>query len=369
MKNTEDRHIEDNRRPEEIEHDIERTRARLSSNIDAIQRKLTPGEMMDEAISYARTSLPADFGSNLNKAVRDNPIPVALIGLGVAWLAMQGKQRPAYMSHERHGSFGFSGDTHRPGSGFASEHGLGFGGQGDVDDHGVGGHITGDHSSSFDGAKNKVSAAGSSLKDKASSMAQNVKSKFSGGSQDSSQGYSSSGPGIKEKISSAGQSIREKASELGSRVSGSGSNMGDRSRGMAQDARSRANDLGQRSQQQYYRAKDSVTHMVEEQPMFLGVLGLALGTIIAAIIPPTRREDELLGHTRDDFFARGQQMAREQAENLKSSAQHVAETVKETVKDEAQRMGGDSSGRGRDADSYKREDNTNGPNLGSQSLH
>lgn len=372
---------EDNRRPEEIEHDIERTRAQLSSNIDAIQSRLTPGEMMDEAISYARTSLPADFGSNLNKAVRENPIPVALIGLGVAWLAMQGKQRPGYMDNG-HKSFGFRGDSHRPGSGFASEHGLGFGGQGDVDDHGVGGHVTGDHSSSFDNAKHRASAAGSNLKDKASAtgsnlkdkasaMAQNVKSRFSGSSDDSSEYHSSgsSGPGIKEKMSSAGQSIREKASSIGQRFSESGSDMGERSRGMAQSARSRASDLGQRSQQQYYRARDNVSHMVEEQPMMLGALGLAVGTLIGALMPPTRREDELMGHTRDDLFARGQQMAREKADDLKASAQHVAETAKETAKQEAQRMGSDSSGRGRDGDSYQKDENPSGASAGSQSLH
>src|SRR3569833_806481 len=85
------REQEDNRRPEEIENDIERTRAEVSSTIDAIQSRLTPGQMMDQAFAYARTSLPADFGANLGNTVRDNPVPVALIGVGIGWLMMLGQ--------------------------------------------------------------------------------------------------------------------------------------------------------------------------------------------------------------------------------------------------------------------------------------
>jgi hypothetical protein len=86
------RTYEDNRRPEEIEGDLERTRAEVSSTIDAIQSKLTPGQLMDQAVSYLRTSAPADFGTNLSHAVRDNPVPVALIGVGIAWLMMSGQR-------------------------------------------------------------------------------------------------------------------------------------------------------------------------------------------------------------------------------------------------------------------------------------
>jgi hypothetical protein len=84
--------MNDNRRPEEIERDIERTRAEVSATIDAIQSKLTPGQLMDQAIGYLRTSLPADFGRNLSEAARNNPIPVALIGIGIAWMAISGRQ-------------------------------------------------------------------------------------------------------------------------------------------------------------------------------------------------------------------------------------------------------------------------------------
>lgn len=351
---------DDNRRPEEIEHDIERTRAQLSSNIDAIQSKLTPGQMMDQAIGYARTSLPADFGSNLNHAVRENPIPVTLIGLGLAWLAMSGKQRPGYMNASSHRSGRGSlhhDSTHRPGSGFASEHGIDYAGQGDVNDHGVGGHITGDHDDSgMHKAGSRMSEKGQQLKGRASETGRNLKEKASSATQS-----------LKEKVGAAGQSIRGRASEMSQRFSESKSSKGDRSSGMTQNARARASELGQRSQQQYYRAKSNLTHMVEEQPLLLGALGVAVGTLIGAMLPPTRREDELLGRTRDDLFERGQQMARERAEQLKSSAQRVAEAAQEEAKRAGSEMlGQQANGQSRQRDGAGTADEAS---RGSQSLH
>src|SRR5690606_4347855 len=47
---------EEYKRPEEIERDLEQTRAEVSSTLDAIQEKLTPGQLMDQAIDYWRRS-------------------------------------------------------------------------------------------------------------------------------------------------------------------------------------------------------------------------------------------------------------------------------------------------------------------------
>ncbi len=370
MKHHEDNYrSEDNRRPEEIEHDIERTRAELSSNIDAIQSKLTPGQMMDQAIGYARTSLPADFGSNLNHAVRENPIPVTLIGLGAAWLMASGRQRPGYMksgSRVRHDASRDGTVPYRPGSGFASEHGIGFHGQGDLNDHGVGGHVTGDHDNAMHGAMSSAKESGRNLKNRASETTHNLKERVSSTAQGIKEKVSAAGQGIREKTSSMSRSVSDSSASMGERFSNSSSSMSDRSHRMAEDARMRASNLGHRSQEQYHRAKDNFSHMLEEQPLVLGVLGLAVGTLLGAMIPATRREDELMGHARDDLFERGQQMAREQAEHLKESAQRVAETARE----EAHHLR-NGAGEQRNGQSYKTDgaDTAGDTGRGSQSLH
>ena len=79
--------------PNEIERDLAQTRARLDATIDALQQRLSPGEMVDQAIGYVKESGGGEFGRNLMLTVRDHPIPVALIGVGVAWLMLAGPRR------------------------------------------------------------------------------------------------------------------------------------------------------------------------------------------------------------------------------------------------------------------------------------
>jgi Protein of unknown function (DUF3618) len=73
---------------EKIERDLSGTRARLDATIDALRQKLSPGEMVDRAISSAKETGGSAFGRNLVSTVRANPVPVALVGIGLAWLML-----------------------------------------------------------------------------------------------------------------------------------------------------------------------------------------------------------------------------------------------------------------------------------------
>jgi ElaB/YqjD/DUF883 family membrane-anchored ribosome-binding protein len=73
---------------DEIQHDIERTRGEMETTLEAIERKLSPRQLMDQAVDTMR-----DFASDTSRigdAVRENPLPLALIGLGIGWLAVNG---------------------------------------------------------------------------------------------------------------------------------------------------------------------------------------------------------------------------------------------------------------------------------------
>jgi hypothetical protein len=73
---------------EEIERDLSGTRARLGATADALRRKLVPGAMADRAVSYAKGTGGAEFGRNLAGTVRGTPVPVVLLGVGLAWLML-----------------------------------------------------------------------------------------------------------------------------------------------------------------------------------------------------------------------------------------------------------------------------------------
>jgi sporulation protein YlmC with PRC-barrel domain len=72
------------RSPEDIQREIGETQANLARTIASLERKLVPSDILEEVTASLRAS-----GSNrLADAIRDNPIPSALIALGVAWLAI-----------------------------------------------------------------------------------------------------------------------------------------------------------------------------------------------------------------------------------------------------------------------------------------
>ncbi|HWT71780.1 MAG TPA: DUF3618 domain-containing protein, partial [Oxalicibacterium sp.] len=276
-------YVEDHRRPEEIEDDLERTRAEVSSTIDAIQSKLTPGQMMDQAFAYARTSLPAEFGTNLANTVRDNPVPVALMGVGIAWLMASGRRsssRSSSYAQPRGRRQAYDDDyDHAYNEPYADSGGM----QGDK----------------LHGAMEAVSEKGSEWRAQAEKK---------------------------------GRNALDKASDLGHRIGDKASSVTERARSVGYQTRDRVSDISHRSQEQYYRAKDGVNRMVDEQPLMVGVLGLAAGALLGALLPSTRREDEMMGGVRDDLLDKAKEAASEQADRVKESAKHVAEVAKEEAK-------------------------------------
>ena len=76
-----------------IERDLARTRSRLDATLDELQQKLSPGELMSQAVTYIKEGGGMEFGHNLGRSVRDNPIPVALIGIGLGWLVVANSRK------------------------------------------------------------------------------------------------------------------------------------------------------------------------------------------------------------------------------------------------------------------------------------
>jgi hypothetical protein len=82
-----------NRGSREIEADLNQTRARMHNTLDALQNKFTPGELFNDTLGYFRNRGGGEFASNLGDTVKNNPMPIALVGIGLAWLAMSGRDR------------------------------------------------------------------------------------------------------------------------------------------------------------------------------------------------------------------------------------------------------------------------------------
>jgi Protein of unknown function (DUF3618) len=71
---------------ERLEREAEETRWQLSGTLDELRDRMIPGRVVDQVIDYTRDSPAAEFARNLGREVRENPMPLVLIGIGVAWL-------------------------------------------------------------------------------------------------------------------------------------------------------------------------------------------------------------------------------------------------------------------------------------------
>src|SRR6476660_1165345 len=92
-----------------VRSDIEDTRANMSSTLDAIQEKLSPQRLTEQAKDAVRdatvgrvqdmasniTDTARDTGSTLMDTIRENPLPAALVGIGVGWLFLSARRQAA----------------------------------------------------------------------------------------------------------------------------------------------------------------------------------------------------------------------------------------------------------------------------------
>jgi hypothetical protein len=77
---------------EQLEREAEKTRWLLSETLEELRGRLTLGRVIDQLIDNAREGPAAEVFGNLVREVRENPMPLVLIGIGIAWL-MVGSNR------------------------------------------------------------------------------------------------------------------------------------------------------------------------------------------------------------------------------------------------------------------------------------
>ena len=113
----------DDRTPEQIEREIEQTRRNTAATLAAIEDRLAPGRLMDEAWNYLRNSGQGQsFVSNLSTTVRDNPIPVALLAISLTWLAIASSRKDSRRDEFREGDFREDDDAVLTEDAFRSSH-------------------------------------------------------------------------------------------------------------------------------------------------------------------------------------------------------------------------------------------------------
>lgn len=378
----------DSRTPDEIERDIERERAELASTVDALQDKFSPEAVIRELTDGFRRH-GGEFGEAVTRSAKQNPVALAVTGIGLAWL-MFGRSHndPAKeVRHERvthHSSnhdrreLGYAAGPTREFAGRDRYAGAGYGttterearygstysgypdwARHDLDEdawdddwHGRdddGPSLTERAADAAGSARDNVKSGASSLASGASSAAGSVGSgaRFAAGAVGS--GASAAGSAVadgarsaKDGVSRAAQSTADRMARARARLARGTEDMSEAARERIITARARALDVARRAdetaREKYARGRDATAEFIEDQPLVAGAIALAVGAALAGALPRTRREDELLGQTRDELFDEAErifQEEREKAERVAQAAVSEARTIAEEKRDAA----------------------------------
>jgi ElaB/YqjD/DUF883 family membrane-anchored ribosome-binding protein len=72
--------------------EIERTRADMDETVGAIQNKLSPQNIKEQAKEQAKDTAKGT-GSTIVETIRENPLPAALTGIGLGWLFVSARRQ------------------------------------------------------------------------------------------------------------------------------------------------------------------------------------------------------------------------------------------------------------------------------------
>jgi len=265
----------------QLEQEAEQTRAELARALDELRERITPGQLVDQAVDYAKDSGGGVFVRNLGNQMTTNPLPVALIGAGVAWLMLSNGVRSARSSRGREDAI----DRARR--------------------------------AAIDTAARMADAgqaAGARTSEWASAQARSGQASEVAGS--AAQGAASTYEAAKSRVSAAYGEFSDTAAEAYDRLSDSASRA-------TSTMSETASSFGQRTA----AASRDMLQFCKTQPLVLAGIGMALGAIFGALIPPTETEDRLMGESSDQLKDQARDVAEDQIQRAKSATANAVNEV------------------------------------------
>ena len=225
--------------PETLEREINQTRAEMNQTLDALERKLTPGQLLDECLSFLGKNT-SEVASNLGNSIRENPVPMMLTAIGISWMMFSPGRGASTKPYDD-----YTGDADYGGNSYSSEPGT------------------------LSKTRDKVQAATES---------------------------------VRSQLTSSKDAVIETV-----------------------------NKTATLAQSGAIRAREGISSLLQEQPLVIGALGVALGAAIGAALPSTEQEDRLMGSVRDQTLKEVTQRGAEQYEHARETVKKAAEEVQDAV--------------------------------------
>ena len=320
--------------PKVIEKQIDAKRADIDRTLNALEERFSPGQMVDRALGAMRDN-GGDVMQNLGRSVRDNPMPYVLTGIGLVWAmasssggSSMGRYRSRYgYGDERYGydelddDYDYDYDDDRAGRYGRSSDGS------DLQPR----YSSGAYASTS-GSFASDDRAGERSDDDDESLVDKAKAKFDEMGNRLSETGESIADGAGEMSDEAARRYRETRARMAYRRDRAGAE----ARRRMEMMRYRGRELGYRGRRGASSMVDSVSDLVQEQPMLAGALGAAVGAVIGALLPASDVEDRYLGEHADEAKRHARQQAAAGAERLREEAEDGLQQAREKVEGAAE---------------------------------
>jgi ElaB/YqjD/DUF883 family membrane-anchored ribosome-binding protein len=272
----------------QIERDLAKTRARMDDRIEALQEKLTPTQMLNDAFASFRGGDGADFTRDLLARARENPLPVALTAIGLTWL-MASSRRPVPNSKARATPMHHGNDVINRIR--VAESGVVRG----ADEHNEA------HASRLDEARGTVLGMTRNTAETASSYAER----------------------IKQALASATDAAVNKVHDYQSKGGSALSDVGDRVHRGATSLQKGAQDMATST-------RNTLASLIGN-PLALGAMAAVVGLIAGSVLPTLDEERDALGATAAKLRESGNGMAQSLVDKASKVAADAVSTAKNTA--------------------------------------
>ena len=285
----------------QIENQAEAHRAHVSELIDELRARVTPGEVLDQLLGWEDGH---EIARTFGRQVKNNPLPLALIGTGVAWLMFSDSTQSRNGGHDYVSRGGVSGTagklSDRVGEGIA--------------------HASDSVADAADYVKSTTANAQDRIKDTATQFSDSASSALEYGRQTA------------QSLTDTAQSAYAKTKDTVSAAS-------DTITTTATSAWQKTTEVTQSATDSIKQTGTSVGRLAQEQPLLVAGLGFALGMALGSILPATETENSLVGEQSDAVKQKAGDLAGEGYEKAKAVAQRGYEAATEAVKEEAHNQG------------------------------
>lgn len=319
--------------PEALEREVDAERSRVAETLDALQDKMSVGNIVDDVVrSFSRYG--GDIAGNLGRQVRQNPLPLLLTGVGLAWL-MTSSGRDRTSSH-RNEDYLWDADDND----LNEEDFVGTRRYGTADavrpygTAGVGGTYRDDGPSTTDSMRGAAGSAASRIGGAAGSAAQSVGDAADSAASGIGSAAGSAARGVSEAVGAVASGIGDAASGAARALSSGG-------RGAYEGARHTGESVRDGAYRAYNAGRSSMGRLdevVHEHPLVVGALALAVGAAIGGALPRTRTEDEYLGEYSDHAKETARETVQREGEKARRVAGAVADEAREIFSEKSEEV-------------------------------